>query len=275
MNNEKKYYDLHLHSGFSHDSEASAEDEILAGIEAGLTGMCFTEHNDFDYREPDGSEAFSLDLEGYINALSELKGKYVDRLDILTGLEQGLTIPATERIEAYDPEGRLDFIIGSTHVVDSLDPYYPEFWEDHDAASGVRRYYENMYDCVNVIDNFDVYGHLDYITRYIPERYAGVSHEKLTPFDLVQEILKKLIYKGKGIEINTAGWRKGNDPNPAAFILKEYKRLGGEVITVGSDAHKEEHIGHGIKKAHALLGECGFRYACLFRNRKAEFYSLL
>ena len=169
---------------------------------------------------------------------------------------------------------RLDFIIGSTHVVDGLDPYYPEFWYDHDAISGVRRYYENMFECVNTINNFDVYGHLDYITRYIPEKYGKISYDELTPFDLVQEILKKLIYNGKGIELNTAGWRKGDSPNPASFILKEYKRLGVDLITVGSDAHKSEHIAYEIKKAHALLAECGFRYACIFRKRKPEHYLL-
>ena len=274
INDKKKYYDNHIHSDFSHDSDAAAEDEILTGIEAGLTGMCFTEHNDFDYKEPDGNDAFTLNLEGYLCKAAELQDKYRDRLDILVGLEQGLTMPAAERIESYDLKKRLDFIIGSTHVVDGLDPYYPEFWEDHDAISGVRRYYENMFECVCGINDYDVYGHLDYITRYIPKKYGENRHEKLTPLDLVQEILKNLIYKGKGIEINTAGWRKGDNPNPAAFILREYKRLGGDIITVGSDAHKCEHIAYGIKKAHALLEECGFRYACVFRRRKAEYYTL-
>lgn len=270
----KKYYDLHLHSRFSHDSQAEPEDEIKAGIACGLEGMCFTEHNDFDYRQPDGSDAFTLDFDSYLKKMNALKEKYDNDINILIGLEQGLTVPAAKRIEGYDPELALDFIIGSTHVVDSLDPYYPEFWQDHDAFSGVRRYYENMYDCVNVIDNFDVYGHLDYITRYLPPEYAGLDHDKLTPLDLVREILKKLIYKGKGIEINTAGWRKSTHSNPSSQILREYKKLGGEIITVGSDAHQASHIGDGIKKAHTLLSECGFKYACVFKKRKPEFFSI-
>ena len=275
MNDHKKFYDTHLHSSFSHDSEADAEEEIMAGIGSGLTGMCFTEHNDFDYKEPDGSDAFTLDLEGYVNAAERLKDKYSGKFEVLAGLEQGLTLPAAERIEGYDPDRRLDFIIGSTHVVDSLDPYYPEFWESHDAASGVRRYYENMFDCVNAISNFDVYGHLDYIMRYLPgSRPEPEDFLRLTPMDIVREILKKLIFDGKGIEINTGGWRKGIYANPAPFILKEYKRLGGEIITVGSDAHERENVGYRIKKAHTLLRECGFGFACVFKKRKAEFYRI-
>ena len=274
--NEKpfKIYDCHLHSRFSFDSEAEPEDEIKEAMHAGLTGMCFTEHNDFDYKEPDGSPAFDLDLEEYISCANVLKEKYKDRLDVLIGLEQGLTLPAAERIQDYDTEKRLDFIIGSTHVVDSLDPYYPEFWETHDAVSGVRRYFENIYDCVNVIENYDVYGHLDYITRYIPKEQGEADHDSLIPLDLVREILKKLIYKGKGIEINTAGWLKSDHPNPSALILREYRLLGGEIITTGSDAHESSLIGSGIKRAHALLAECGFKYFTVFRHRKPELYPI-
>ena len=274
INSLPKYYDTHLHSCYSFDSEADPEDEIKHAKASGLTGMCFTDHNDFDYRQPDGSAAFALDFDEYINALTGLREKHAEDFEIMIGLEQGLTLPAAERIDTYDPEKQLDFIIGSTHVVDSLDPYYPEFWDDHDAYSGVRRYYENIYDCVNEIKNFDVYGHLDYITRYLPKQYKDLSHDELTPLDLVCEILKKLIYDGKGIEINTAGWKKGNHSNPSVLILREYKRLGGEIITTGSDAHCSAHIGDQIKKAHSVLSECGFKYACVFKKRKPGFYNL-
>lgn len=269
-----KYYDMHLHSRFSFDSNAAPEDEIKQARLMGLSGMCFTDHNDFDYRQPDGSTAFSLDFDAYISYFSRLKESITDSFDLLMGLEQGLTISAADRINSYDPKGILDFIIGSTHVVDSLDPYYPEFWEKRDALSGVRRYYENMYECIGSINNFDVYGHLDYITRYLPQRYKDINHDELLPLELVREILKKLIYNGKGIEINTAGWRKGTHPNPSALILKEYKNLGGEIITTGSDAHESRLIGDGIKKAHSVLYECGFRYTCVFRKRKPYFYKM-
>ncbi len=269
-----KYYDCHLHSRFSQDSDADPEKEIISGISAGLSGMCFTEHNDFDYKEPDGTDAFTLDLDGYTDCLTGLKKKYCtgpDAFEILIGLEQGLTIPAAERIEKYDPDKRLDMIIGSTHVVDGLDPYYPEFWESHNERDGVLRYYENIYESVKIIDNYDIYGHLDYIMRYLPGKQ---DHKGIIPSDLIREILRMIIYKGKGIEINTAGWRKGKDPNPSPLILKEYRSLGGEIITIGSDSHESRHIGYEIKKAHSLLKECGFDHFAVFKKRKPEFYSL-
>ena len=42
------FYDCHLHSSFSADSETPAEAMIQRAISIGLSGMCFTEHLDTD-----------------------------------------------------------------------------------------------------------------------------------------------------------------------------------------------------------------------------------
>ena len=57
----------------------------------------------------------------------------------------------------------------------------------------------------------------------------------------------------------------------ASEWLRRYKELGGEIITVGSDAHKAEHIGYEFEIAGELLKSCGFRYYTEFENRKAVF----
>ncbi len=272
-----KLYDLHLHSRFSSDSEADPAAEIEAAIKAGLSGMCFTEHNDFDYDNPESPNLFKLDFDNYTKNLFSIRDDFSLRSDapeIYIGLEQGLTLPAGDRIESYDPEGKLDFIIGSSHVVDGLDPYYPQFWADKTIAEGVKRYFEYIYECVKTLNNFDVYGHLDYITRYIPDKSLKDNHDHLIPMDLIREILSVLIHKGKGIEINTAGWRKSYHANPSAPIIKLYKEIGGEIITTGSDAHSAADIGHGIVRAINVLKECGFKYVTFFSKRKPVFVSI-
>ena len=92
--------------------------------------------------------------------------------------------------------------------------------------------------------------------------------------DLIREILSVLIHKGKGIEINTAGWRKSYHANPSAPIIKLYKEMGGEIITTGSDAHSAADIGHGITRAVNVLKECGFKYVTFFSRRKPVFVSI-
>ena len=72
-----------------------------------------------------------LDLDAYLEKISVLKKIYKDKINVRIGVEQGLQPHLCERINNYDPAHRLDFIIGSTHLVDGSDPYYPSFWEHH------------------------------------------------------------------------------------------------------------------------------------------------
>ena len=43
------YYDFHVHSDFSSDSQAPMEAMVQEGIRLGLPGICFTEHMDLDF----------------------------------------------------------------------------------------------------------------------------------------------------------------------------------------------------------------------------------
>lgn len=270
-----KIYDLHMHTAFSADSEADPEEEIKQAIKLGLSGMCFTDHNDFGYKSPDGNDRFTLDFEKYLETMLPLKEKYSDKIQLRVGLEQGLTIPAKELIENYDPDRKLDFIIGSTHVVDGIDPYYPEYWAQYDVKTGIKHYFENIYDEVNELNNYDIYGHLDYICRYIPDEQIKKDPRDYLPMDLISEILKIIIDKGKGIELNTAGLRRGLFTNPCDRILNEYYRLGGEIITVGSDAHYVEHVGCDVPYAFKILAETGFTHIAFFTSRKPEFIPII
>ena len=186
----------------------------------------------------------------------------------------GVCLPhLCEQINNYDPAHRLDFIIGSTHLVDGSDPYYPSFWEHHSPKESICTYFENIYKSICCCDNFDVYGHLDYVVRYAPKKDA--DYQPADYKDLLDMILKKLIENGKGIEINTAGLRYGlKEANPCCFILKRYRELGGEILTTGSDAHKPQDMAFAFDIIVDLLKDCGFSYYTLFHQRKPEFIRL-
>ena len=88
-------------------------------------------------------------------------------------------------------------------------------------------------------------------------------------------ILRLLIEKGKGIEINTGGWKAGlAETNPCRDVLRRYRELGGEIITMGSDAHTPEYIGYRFADAKEALKACGFRYFTVFRERRPVFMRL-
>ena len=94
--------------------------------------------------------------------------------------------------------------------------------------------------------------------------------------DIFEEIFKQIISKGKGIEINTGGLYKNlNQTHPCYEYLKLYKALGGEIITVGSDAHTPDKVGYGFNIVQNLLLECNFKYYCTFKNRKVDFKKIV
>ena len=66
---------------------------------------------------------------------------------------------------------------------------------------------------------------------------------------MIDEILKQLIEKGKGLEVNAAGLKYGLPfAHPHPDVLRRYRELGGEIVTIGADAHKPEHIAYEFWK---------------------------
>jgi len=273
--------DFHTHSLFSSDSSAKPEEIIKAAAAKGLASICFTEHNDYDYPPENGQVMFNLDFDRYYSYIDAVRNSGLDALSadngapvsIYIGVEQGLSVPAADRINAYDPDKKLDFIIGSSHLVDGGDPYYPEFWNNRSTKAAILSYFESIYNNIQVCHNFDVYGHLDYVVRYAPDKDA--SYNWLDYYDLLDSILKQLIQAGKGIEVNTSGLKSGlTYPNPCLGILKRYRELGGEILTIGSDAHNPQYIGYSFDTIPTLLSEAGFRYYTTFSKRVPVFHLL-
>lgn len=251
------------------------EDMVLQGIAQGLKIMCFTEHNDFEYPVfPDlPADAFALNTDSYLYTLATLKEKYADKIRLLFGVELGLQPEAAHLNALYAQSYDFDFIIGSSHVCHGKDPYYPGFFDGRGAEASLREYFESILENIREYSNYDVYGHLDYAIRYAPEKDKGYTYEKYR--DVLDEILKLLLEKEKGIELNTGGIKSGlRDFHPCMDILKRYRGLGGEIITVGSDSHDVRNIAAHFARAADVLRECGFRYYCVFEKRTPEFYKL-
>lgn len=264
-------WDTHMHSQYSGDSNAPQEDMIAAAIRKNLDGICFTDHLDMDY--PDEPELFLLDLPNYMASVTALREKYQNSLPVCCGIELGLQPQLAALHKDILSQYPFDFVIGSSHVVHGVDPYFPPFWECHTEENGYLEYFESILENINAFDGFDVYGHLDYVVRYGPDKNAHYSYDKYK--DVIDEILKLLIAKGKGIEINTGGFKYGlGHPNPTEDILARYHELGGEIITAGADAHAPEHVAYDFEKVPGILKAAGFRYFTIFRNRKPEFIKL-
>lgn len=268
--------DFHTHTTFSTDGTGAPEDMLRQAAALGLKYYCFTDHMDYDFPGEEG--AFTFSPEEYFSALLPLKRRYAGRLTVSVGVELGLrnepellnAMP--KRCEALLSAYPFDFVIGSTHVLQYEDPYEPSFWERRSPEEGVRLYLESILDNARAYDGFQVYGHLDYILRYLPQ---GAQVDMRRFRDLYDAILKQLLAKGMGIELNTANYARGaSEPHPEAWVLSRYRELGGELLTIGSDAHRPERIAYDFARAEKLLLRLGYRYYATFSEKKPDFHRL-
>lgn len=267
--------DFHVHTEFSNDCSVNVESQIEKVIELGLKFICITDHCDMEYPCLEKESEYMLNTDLYVQRLGFLKEKYKEKINVLCGVEIGLMKHLKEKINDYINKYNFDFIIGSSHAVNGIDIGYnfDIYFTGKSERQAYQEYFESILENVKTFNNYNVYGHLDFVVRYGPNKskYFDFNDYK----DIFEELLKIIIRNGKGIEINTAGLRKNlGYPHPHKDILKMYKDLGGEIITVGSDAHFPEHIGYKFENIAGLLKSIGFNYYTIFENQKPKFHSL-
>lgn len=265
-------WDTHMHTHFSGDSEADTYEMVQASRNKNVDGICFTDHLDIDQpgQPPD---RFLIDFPAYFKEMQAVQTRFLNEFPIYIGLELGLQPHLKEKLTDIIQSHPFDFVIGSSHAVHRADPYYPEYYLGKTEDEAYREYFEAILENLAVFDCFDVYGHIDYVVRYGPNKNRYYAYDKFS--DVLDEILHTLIQKGKGIEINMGGFRAGlGHPNPAECVLRRYREMGGEIITIGSDAHTPEQTAYEFQKVPDLLKEAGFKYYTVFKERKPVFYPL-
>ncbi len=267
-------YDCHLHTDFSGDSHTPIRSQIERAILLGMEELCITDHHDYDSGFCE--DHFELNLPSYLDALRRIREAYRGKIRINLGIELGLQCHLREYLTQFDRlyGNEFDFIIGSSHFVDRTDPYDPPYWEKAGVRRGMERFFEvSLARVRRLCDVFDSYGHLDYVVRYAPGHAPAYSDPVCR--DWIDSILRELIAHQKALECNSGGYKYGlGQPNPCRDILQRYRELGGELITIGSDAHVPEYVGYAFQECRQLLQSCGFQYYTVFHNRRAEMIRL-
>ena len=260
-------FDYHMHSSFSGDCNVDMEDMVKGAIAKGLAEICFTEHIDYDY--PDDSIEFDFDKRKYSERIDELRRKYDGQIHIKKGVEIGVQPHLLDRYDEMLNEESFDFIICSMHTVARKGLHYGDLFRGITVEEASLKYYNELLHCVRNFDNYSILGHIDLIKRYAPEVVDNDFH------DVMREIFNVIIPAGKGIELNTSGVRYGL-PNglPSDDVLKLYKECGGEIITLGSDAHKPGDIAFDFKESLELLQSIGFEYIATFEGLKPALHPI-
>jgi len=261
--------DYHIHTSYSPDSKMDPEEAVRAAMASGVTELCFTEHMDLGHHMEMYDRA--PNFAGMEEKISRLREKYPE-IRIGKGIEVGY-IPETAGQTAEVLSGQsFDYVLLSTHCVNGMDCGVPESKRGQDKLTAYKRYLETVYASVTddrLTEYFDCVSHIGYIAKGLHYEENAFPYEMFP--ELFDKILKEIIKRGKGIEVNTSGIDRGGHVLPHPSIIRRYRELGGRIITIGSDAHRSEKVGAYIKEAVEIIKNAGFEEITLFKMREPFF----
>ena len=265
--------DYHTHSILSPDSDAPLDTMARAAWVGELQELCVTDH--YDLLTEDGARRGPFDWASSVSQFDVVSAQYEGRLTMRLGLELGSPQLDPEYSALLCAHPRADFIIGSLHnwSVDSPyhggDYYYNHYGNEKACYEALDDYFASMERLAGLPQCYDVLGHVIYPLRYMNRDGQNPS---LKPYeDQLRRIFRTVAEHGRGIEVNTY---RGRTVSDWAEVLKLYRACGGEIVTLGSDAHRPDDVGAGLGDAYRLLQELGFRYLTVYSRRTPDFIKL-
>lgn len=260
-------FDYHMHTRVSFDGHDTGLQMAQAAKAAGLKEICFTDHLDYDPLGKMGILAF--DTAVYNAEYDDLE---IPGLKIRRGMEFGMTVDNRAQFRKDLQRRPFDFVLGSVHFVDDFDVYYEDYWKDKSVFQAERRFLGATLECVEFHEDFDVLAHLTYIAKThchpSPRPVPFEEHR-----ELIDEILKTLARKDKGLEMNTSGVDRCGGFLPTEDMVRRFREVGGKIVTIGSDAHQSRRVGQYAFEACDILKDI-FGYVCTFEDRKPIFHKL-
>ena len=253
--------DLHTHSKYSFDAQDEILDLTLSAIKKGFSYIAITDHKDYFWNK----EPIALDIESVQNNIDKIRKEFSDKITVLKGIEIG-EIYADKNALELTKNYNFDMVIGSLHSMPNDIDFYDMDYTKLDSDKLLKEYLLEVKKMCEY-GGFDVLAHIDYPLRKMEKANIKPSFENYMEF--ITPVLKTIIDREIALEINAAGlFSFLNNVGPESFVLEEYKRLGGKMISIGSDAHYAKDIGRGIEECinHAINN--GFEYLTIFENRK-------
>lgn len=251
-------FDTHIHTRYSMDSNMAVEAAVSQAAGLGL-GIIITEHMDLAFPEP---EIITFDVGQYFQEYNKYRSDKV-----LLGIEIGMGLECVAENRRIIDNNPFDYVIGSIHSVDNTDIYLEGYYHARTKRAAYEQYFTWMLKCLQTHDFIDSLGHIDYIARYARYQDPEVHYHEFS--DWIDEILKTLAQNGKALEINT---RRLTSPAAVDIVRPIYQRfyeLGGQLVTIGSDAHRQQDIGARLDVAYALAEACKLKVV-YFKQRKPE-----
>lgn len=260
------FYDMHTHSQNSHDGNFSVCDMAKACIAHNIKAFAVTDHCDIEYyTERNMLDCIKSSIAETENAAKQFGGE----IEILKGVEIGEGIWNLTHTEEVLSQTDYDVIIASVHAVrykDYTDPYSTIDFSKmtaEDIDGYLDKYFDEVLETLHRVP-CNIMAHLTCPLRYIRGKYK-INADSARYSEKIEQILKYIIEKSIALEINTSGVNTFGFFMPDEWIIKRYKELGGELVTLGSDAHIPENVGTAFESAVRILKK--YRFECYYRYR--------
>jgi len=243
--------DFHIHADFSADSKIKLSALVPKAIELGYTTIAITEHLDL---LPEELAIFgSPQLDKY-KASIDFSRKTYPQLKLLFGIEVGDFHRVKAEADAVLSNYKFDLVLGSVHIIsDHVNVAIP--LKQHLSKAQILDYYEQNLNLVENCD-IDVLAHLGVFKRY----YTATPDESHC-HSLISKIFEVMIKKEIALEINFSAFRRTYQHlHPETEQLALYKKLGGRLVTIGSDSHKLDQVDDFYAKAQKAITNFGFEH---------------
>ena len=256
--------DIHTHTKFSVDGRSDIRDMIHRAVSLGLTYYGISEHFNYDYDrlrlQIDGELVPPIDEKAYFSCARKLQKEYSNKLTLLVGAEFGYDDASStllrymDTAEKYSP----DFIVNSVHTCLGMDCYFPHYCNGKSKEYAYNAYLYRVLESLDAPYPYDIVAHIGYCSRNATYPDAKLRYEDFS--DVLDLILKRIIQKGKILEVNSSAKTAGSPFIPDTDILSRYFELGGRMISFASDAHDTERIADKRDTVVAALKKIGFTY---------------
>lgn len=260
----KNILDMHIHTDNSPDGNHSTTHMCEIATEKGLRAVTFTDHCEVDYYKRDSYDKSSFHA---FFEVSKAKSAFTGKLLVCNGIELGQPMYDVKMAESIIEKLDYDEVIGSVHNLRGMLDFWFLDYTQYDTDKLLDEYFDEEL-LLAKWGKFDTLAHLTYPLRYMVGEH-NISVDLSKYMDKIVEVLKLLVEKGKALEINTSGLRqKIGKTMPGAEIVKLFKELGGEFITIGSDAHFAKDIGAGVQEGLQIAVDAGFTHVALYQKRQ-------
>ncbi len=269
--------DYHIHTHHSIDAEGDVREYCEQAVKLGLKEICITNHCELDPLRNDSFIRFNNHKQPFTReSLLRLQDEVLREktlfkksgLNVKFGLEIGYYDGIEPRLQKILSDINLDFLLGSIHCLDHIcidsSKECPLYFTNHTASELLRNYFQAVEKLINS-QFFDAVGHLDIYKKYGLNFYGNEINT--LPENSLNKIFQLMAEKGVALEINTAGLRRINEFYPTPSIMKYARAQGATLITIGSDAHRVEDLGKGIKQGIEYAQSFGFETIYGFEKR--------